>query len=175
MPAGRSTPAEVRPCRRSDRDQLTDLVNAHVEAVLPGVTLPPNAVLGQLAVFRPPAHVRDPAQVDADADALVRVGLAVVGGWGATMQGDLTAGGTRSRLAGWADTWELWVRPDHRRRGIAIWLVGLSADRLRLGGARLLLDHAILAPTVEASDGLLPFLAAVGFTELTWTRRGWHR
>ena len=53
--------------------------------------------------------------------------------------------------------------------------MGLSADRLRLGGARLLLDHAILAPTVEASDGLLPFLAAVGFTELTWTRRGWHR
>ena len=78
MSAARTVPAEVRPFRRSDRDQLTELVNAHVEAVLPGVTLPPNAVLGQLAVFRPPAHVRDPAQVDADADALVRVGPAVV-------------------------------------------------------------------------------------------------
>ena len=38
-------PIEIRPFRRSDRDQLTDLVNAHVEAVLPGVTVPPNAVL----------------------------------------------------------------------------------------------------------------------------------
>ena len=29
-------PIEIRPFRRSDRDQLTDLVNMHVEAVLPG-------------------------------------------------------------------------------------------------------------------------------------------
>ena len=42
------SPIEIRPFRRGDRDQLTDLVNAHVEAVLPGVTVPPNAVLGQL-------------------------------------------------------------------------------------------------------------------------------
>ena len=41
-------PIAIRPFRRSDRDQLTDLVNAHVEAVLPGVTVPPNAVLSQL-------------------------------------------------------------------------------------------------------------------------------
>ncbi|MDT7578067.1 MAG: hypothetical protein QOH17_4400, partial [Pseudonocardiales bacterium] len=41
-------PIEIRAFRRSDRDQLTDLVNAHVEAVLPGVTVPPNAVLSQL-------------------------------------------------------------------------------------------------------------------------------
>ncbi|HEX2300578.1 MAG TPA: hypothetical protein VHH34_19065, partial [Pseudonocardiaceae bacterium] len=41
-------PIEIRPFRRSDRDQLTDLVNAHVEAVLPGVSVSPNAVLSQL-------------------------------------------------------------------------------------------------------------------------------
>ena len=32
-------PIAIRPFRRSDRDQLTDLVNMHVEAVLPGVTV----------------------------------------------------------------------------------------------------------------------------------------
>lgn len=34
-------PIEIRPFRRSDRDQLTRLVNAHIEAVLPGVTVSP--------------------------------------------------------------------------------------------------------------------------------------
>jgi hypothetical protein len=29
-------PIEIRPFRRSDRDQVTALVNAHIEAVLPG-------------------------------------------------------------------------------------------------------------------------------------------
>lgn len=36
---------EVRPFRRSDRDQLTSLVNAHVGAVVPGASLSINAVL----------------------------------------------------------------------------------------------------------------------------------
>jgi GNAT superfamily N-acetyltransferase len=39
---------EVRPFRRSDRHQVTDLVNAHVQAVVPGVSVPVNAVLSQL-------------------------------------------------------------------------------------------------------------------------------
>lgn len=39
---------EVRPFRRSDRDQLTDLVNAHAEAVVPGMSVSVNAVLSQL-------------------------------------------------------------------------------------------------------------------------------
>ena len=38
----------VRPFRRSDRDQLTDLLNAHAEAVVPGMSVPVNAVLSQL-------------------------------------------------------------------------------------------------------------------------------
>ena len=36
---------EVRPFRRSDRQQLTDLVNAHVQAVVPGMSVSVNAVL----------------------------------------------------------------------------------------------------------------------------------
>jgi hypothetical protein len=39
---------EVRSFRRGDRDQLTDLVNAHAAAVLPGASVSVNAVLSQL-------------------------------------------------------------------------------------------------------------------------------
>jgi GNAT superfamily N-acetyltransferase len=39
---------QVRRFRRDDRVQLTDLVNAHVAAVIPGVTVSVNAVLNQL-------------------------------------------------------------------------------------------------------------------------------
>jgi GNAT superfamily N-acetyltransferase len=39
---------EVRPFRRGDRDQLTALVNAHVQAVVPGVSVSVNTVMSQL-------------------------------------------------------------------------------------------------------------------------------
>src|ERR1700678_1712557 len=39
---------EVRPFRRSDREQLTRLVNAHVAAVVPGVSVSVNGVMSQL-------------------------------------------------------------------------------------------------------------------------------
>ena len=39
---------EVRPFQRTDRDQLTALVNAHAAAVTPGVRVSVNAVLSQL-------------------------------------------------------------------------------------------------------------------------------
>jgi GNAT superfamily N-acetyltransferase len=300
-------PIEVRPVRRSDRHQLTALVNAHVEAVLPGVTVSPNAVLSQLerepgeTVVDPwvlrrhtlvavhgdevvaaahllrygdgepvgPDHrgagdvrwlLHRPAAVPA-ADALAAaalawfrregahrlladVGLPAPGVFGvpdrwphvaatltrsgfrpgareevvlaaavddlpapgpAPLPGlvareelgghawrvsaerngrvvgcyevasDLTEGGTLSRLAGWAEVWQLWVEPDLRRRGIGTWLLGLAADRLRFAGVRRVLDGAITAPDEDVEPGLLPFLLARGHRELTRTRRGWHR
>jgi GNAT superfamily N-acetyltransferase len=85
---------------------------------------------------------------------------------------DMTAGGTHSRLAGWAEAWECWVRPDLRRRGIATWLLGHVAYRLRFASARRLLDCCITAPEGE-DEGTLPFLLARGFRELTRTRRDW--
>jgi GNAT superfamily N-acetyltransferase len=39
---------EVRPFRRADREQLTALVNAHIQAVVPGVSVSVNTVLSQL-------------------------------------------------------------------------------------------------------------------------------
>jgi GNAT superfamily N-acetyltransferase len=84
---------------------------------------------------------------------------------------DLTQGGTRSRLAGWADGWELWTAAEHRRRGHATWLFGHAADRMRFAGVRRVLDYATIAP--DPPDGTLAFLHEVGFHELTRTTRGW--
>ncbi|GAA2116321.1 N-acetyltransferase [Streptomyces synnematoformans] len=48
----------VRLFRRDDRDQLTDLVNAHVAATVPGLSVSVNTVLGQLT--------RDPGEFVVD-------------------------------------------------------------------------------------------------------------
>ena len=294
---------EVRPFRRPDREQLTALVNAHIEAVLPGVGVSVNAVLSQLErepeetivdpwaveratyvaivreavvaaahlvryaadarvsdsyrgaaeirwlVFAPgedeaadalgarcvaamrdwgvtrmyadgalpaPAiygvpdvwpHVeaalrragfvpgdRVEAVLVADVADLPRAGASPVGGMTVTralgrhatrfsahldgrvvgiveVQGDLTAGGALSRLAGWADVWELHVEAAVRRRGVATWLVAHAADWLRLGRVERLIDYAI--PGEE--DGRLAFATALGWRELTRARRGWRR
>jgi ribosomal protein S18 acetylase RimI-like enzyme len=39
---------QVRPFRRADREQLTALVNAHIQAVVPGVSVSVNTVMSQL-------------------------------------------------------------------------------------------------------------------------------
>jgi ribosomal protein S18 acetylase RimI-like enzyme len=295
---------EIRPFRRADRAQLTDLVNAHVDAVLPGVSVSPNAVLGQLereageyvvdpwvasrtalvavqrerlvgaallltydtdervapplrgagelrwllfwpgaaeagealttsavaalrragatrllaecslpvpAVYGVPEqwpHVAAaleeggfaPGPVEvvlaADVAALPQPGPAPLpglrvgtrlGGHAARLEAlldgghdsevagfcevraDLTAGGTLSRLAGWAEVWELHVEPRYRRRGIGTWLLGHAADRLRLARAERVLSYA----SPDGDD--LAFLLAAGWRELTRTRRGWAR
>ncbi|MFI6805605.1 N-acetyltransferase [Streptomyces luteogriseus] len=53
------TAPEVRPFRRTDRDQLTDLVNLHVAAVVPGVSVSVNTVLGDLE-RQPGEFITDP-------------------------------------------------------------------------------------------------------------------
>ena len=83
---------------------------------------------------------------------------------------DRTAGGTRSRFAGWSDVGNLHVAEDHRRRGIATWLLGHAADWLRLGRIDRLVDYA--GP--EQHD-VLGLLRSTGFRELTRTERGWVR
>lgn len=49
----------VRPFRRSDREQLTQLVNAHAEAIVPGISVSVNAVLSQLE-RQPGEFISDP-------------------------------------------------------------------------------------------------------------------
>ncbi|PIM67071.1 N-acetyltransferase [Streptomyces sp. JV178] len=50
---------QVRPFRRADRDQLTDLINTHVAAVVPGVSVSMNTVLSDLE-RRPEEFLTDP-------------------------------------------------------------------------------------------------------------------
>ncbi|MFD0313369.1 GNAT family N-acetyltransferase [Streptomyces flavalbus] len=57
MPAAQV--AQVRPFHRADRDQLTDLVNRHVAAVVPGVSVSVNTVLSELE-RRPDEFIVDP-------------------------------------------------------------------------------------------------------------------
>ena len=86
------------------------------------------------------------------------------------VESDHTSGGTRSRLAGWADVGNLQVVEAHRRKGVGTWLIACAADWLRLGGVARLISYG--TPDQEES---LAFHAAVGFRELTRTARGWTR
>jgi GNAT superfamily N-acetyltransferase len=63
---------EIRPFNRSDREQLTALVNAHVEAVVPGVSISVNAVLSQLE-REPGEYVVDPWVVERETLVTLRL------------------------------------------------------------------------------------------------------
>jgi len=83
-----------------------------------------------------------------------------------------------SRRGGWADIGNLWVAGQHRRRGVATWLLGQAGDWLRLAQVSRLLDYAWLDgqdPAGRDYAAARAFLAASPFTELTRTQRGWTR
>ena len=82
------------------------------------------------------------------------------------------------RHGGWADIGNLHVTERYRRRGVGSWLLGQAANWLRMADVDRLLDYAWLDGTdpggVDYAD-YRAFLPAVGFQELTRTRRGWNR
>ena len=83
-----------------------------------------------------------------------------------------------SRRGGWADVGNLRIVAEYRRRGVGTWLVGQAADWLRLANVDRLLDYAWLEGTDPGGvsyDDYRAFLPAVGFRELTRTKRGWTR
>jgi GNAT superfamily N-acetyltransferase len=84
-----------------------------------------------------------------------------------------------SRHGGWADVGNLHVTEQHRRRGVATWLLGQAADWLRLAHVDRLLNYAWLEPSQDETGqdytGYRAFAAASGFGELTRTQRGWTR
>jgi hypothetical protein len=61
---------QARPFRRADREQLTALVNAHIQAVVPGVAVSVNTVLSQLE--------RDPGEFIVDPWVAERATLVAV-------------------------------------------------------------------------------------------------
>jgi GNAT superfamily N-acetyltransferase len=82
------------------------------------------------------------------------------------------------RHGGWADIGNLRVTEPYRRRGVASWLLGQAADWLRLADVDRLLDYAWLEGTDPGGQDYADyraFLPAVGFRELTRTKRGWTR
>lgn len=83
----------------------------------------------------------------------------------------LTGDGREPASVAWADVGNLAVAEEHRRRGVARWLLGHAGGWLRLGGVERLAGYAW-----PEQEELLAFLHAVGFVELTRTERGWvHR
>jgi GNAT superfamily N-acetyltransferase len=90
----------------------------------------------------------------------------------ANVRDDLTRGGTLSRLAGWAELWELQVEPEYRGRGVGSWLVRTAVAWLRLGGCTRMLATA--APDMPEPE-MERFYARFGWEELCRTRRGWRR
>lgn len=80
-----------------------------------------------------------------------------------------TSVGRNPGTIAWADIGNLTVHEDHRRRGIATWLVAAAGEWLRLGGFERLVDY--VWPEQEEAQA---FLASVGFRHLTRTERGWQ-
>jgi GNAT superfamily N-acetyltransferase len=76
----------------------------------------------------------------------------------------------QSSLVAWADIGNLHISEEHRRRGLATWLVGRAAGWLRLSGADHVLDYASPEQTECTA-----FIESAGFHELTRTARGWTR
>lgn len=135
---------EVRPFRRSDREQVTALVNAHVAAVIPGVSVSVNTVLSRLE--------REPGEFIVDpwvSERATFVGYIEVE--------TLADAGRLARNTGWADIGNLHVGEPHRRRGVATWLVGQAADWLRLARVDRVLDYAW-----PEQEDCTAFLAKVG-------------
>ncbi len=90
----------------------------------------------------------------------------------------LDEGERLARHGGWADVGNLRVSAPFRRQGVGSWLLGQAADWLRLAQVSRLLDYAWLEGTDPGGvsyEDYRAFLPAVGFRELTRTRRGWTR
>jgi GNAT superfamily N-acetyltransferase len=89
-----------------------------------------------------------------------------------------TDGERLARQAGWADIANLHVGEPFRRRKVATWLLGQAADWLELAHVDRLVDYNYLDgadATGQTYDDNRAFLAALPFTVLTRTRRGWTR
>jgi GNAT superfamily N-acetyltransferase len=88
------------------------------------------------------------------------------------------AGERLPRHWGWADVGNLHVAEQHRRRGVATWLLGQAVGWLQLAQVERLLTYAWLDgkdPTGQDYAGYRAFLTASGFSELSRTKRGWTR
>lgn len=117
---------EIRAFHRGDRDQLTELVNAHIGAVVPGWAVSASTVLSQLE--------REPAEYVVDPWVVERAALVGV------RRNRVVAGAYLKRYASDAR-----VTPDYHGAGEIAWLVCLP-KALDVG-------HALAAACVRQLDG----------------------
>jgi ribosomal protein S18 acetylase RimI-like enzyme len=153
---------QVRPFRRADREQLTALVNAHIQAVVPGVTVSVNTVLSQLE--------RDPGEFIVDSWVAERATLV------AEQRGRVVAAAHLLRYGAGEDVgpayrdsaeinWLLfWPRathwPDSAEAAAA--LMDASLERLRAwGGDHWHADGALPAPGVYGVPEQWPHVRAL--------------
>jgi GNAT superfamily N-acetyltransferase len=137
----------IRPFRRSDREQLTALVNAHVAAVIPGVTVSVNALLNQLE--------REPGEAIVDPWVIERRTLVAV-------ERDAIVGGAHLLRYGDDDR----VSDSYRNLAEIRWLVfrGEAGVALMAESLNVVRDWA---PSRIAADGSLPAFGVYG-VPATW-------
>lgn len=83
-----------------------------------------------------------------------------------------SGGGSKIRLAGWADECNHWVREDLRGRGIGSWLFRHGAAWLRLGGTERLIVYLIDNDQLDVG---LKYYGRFGLRPINRTVRGWKR
>lgn len=153
---------QVRSFRRDDREQLTALVNAHVQAVVPGVSVSVNAVLSQLE--------REPGEFIVDPWVIERVALV------AEQRGRVAAAAQLLRYGNGAEVGELyrgageirWLLcwpeapywPDAATAGDAV-AAAAVAFLTRSGATRLYADGAFPAPGVYGLPEQWPHIRAI--------------
>lgn len=136
---------DIRTFVRPDRDQLTELVNVHIAAVVPGWALPVSALLAQFE--------REPAQYVVDPWVIDRTTLVAI------ERDRVVAGAHLKRYAADAR-----VSPDYYGAGEIAWLLAWP----RKHEAALALAHACTAKLDEWevrrqwADGALPTPATFG-------------
>jgi GNAT superfamily N-acetyltransferase len=137
----------IRPFRRSDREQLTALVNAHVAAVIPGVTVSVNALLNQLE--------REPGEAIVDPWVIERRTLVAV-------ERDAIVGGAHLLRYGDDDR----VSDSYRNLAEIRWFVfaGDSGTALMAESLSVLREWR---PARIAADGSLPAFGVYG-VPATW-------
>ena len=144
----------VRPFRRGDREQVTDLVNAHIAAVVPGVSVSVQALLSQLE--------REPGEFIVDRWVRDRVTLV------AEQRGRVVAAAHLLRYAAGEDTGE-----NYRNAGEIRWLACWPdapywPDAGRAGDALAVACHAQFerwGVTRRHADGALPAPGVYGVPE----------
>lgn len=152
----------VRPFRRSDRDQLAHLVNAHAQAVVPGLAMSVNAVMSQLE-NEPGEFIVEPWVVDRAALVVEQRGRITAAAY-LVRYGDDESVGQALRGVGeirWLIFWPdapFW--PDSAETGRAVAEAALATMR-RWGVHRVRVDGTLPGPGVYGLPEQWPHVRAL--------------